>query len=467
MRFTNRRVLVTGGAGGLGRALAEAFAREGAELLLTDREERAVREVADSLRRRGHRAEACAFDVTDERAVHEALEASQRVGGPLDVVINNAGVGHTGATADAPMDVWRRLWAVHVEGPLHVVHAVLPRMRRRGRGHLVLVSSGQAFFRLPGWGPYAASKAAAAVASETMAHELRREGIAVTTVYPYLVDTGFYAGLRGETLGARLAVRLAPRLADPPERVARRILEAVARGRRTELVNPLNRLGVASVALPPLAGLLGRLGAWAMAMEPPRFGSLGGFRIEEWMRGTHEFAPGFGPPGKRPMRFHAEWGPEELRRWFDPRSPEFLVNTCSGRIWVDGLCEGAPFEGRFELRYHIDRSVRYELRFEVGGERYLYVGEKSGFGPLNLATTHTTAFGTIVRARDGALVSRSVLRFRLPELPSMLGSLRRVRAERSGTGGWTGASQQNVAGSAVPSASATAGGAGRVSSTAS
>ncbi len=431
MRFEGQRVLITGAGGGLGRALATAFAAEGAELLLADREEEPVRRLADELRATGTRPEALVFDVTDRSAVFAALGEAQRRGGPLDVVLNNAGVGHTGPAADTPVETWRRLWSVHVEGPLHVVQAVLPTMRRRARGHLVLVSSGQAFFRLPGWGPYAASKAAAAVFHETLAHELRREGIAVTTAYPYLIDTGFYEGLQAPTLGSRLMVRLAPRLADRPERVARRIVEAVAAGRRVELVHPLNRLGTLSVALPPMAALLGRAGAALAAFDAPRFDRLGGFRVTEWMRGEHEFAPGFGPEGKRPMRFYAEWGPWELGRWLDPRSTEFLVNACSGRIWIDGLCEGVPFEGRFLLRYHVDRSVRYEFRFEAGAERYLYVGEKSGFGPFNLATTHTTAFGTLVRERDGALVSRSVLRFRLRELPAMVASLRRTAPERA------------------------------------
>ena len=429
--FQDQRILVTGAGGGLGAALARSFARRSAELVLTDRDAEALERVARELRTRGTRVETLAFDVTDRSAVFSALHEAQRKGGPFDVVVNNAGVGHTGPAADTDPKVYRRLWAIHVEGPLHVVQATLPAMRRRGRGHYVLVSSGQAFFRLPGWGPYAATKAAAAVMSETMAHELRREGIGVTTAYPYLIATGFYDDLQAPTLGSRLMVRLAPKLADRPERVAERIVQAVAKGRRVEMVNPINRLGTLTVAIPPLGGLVGRLAALGAGFDLPTVRGLGGFRIAEWMRGEHEFAPGFGPPGKRPMRFYAEWGPDDLAGWLNPRSPEFLVNTCTGRMWVDGLCEGVPFEGRFELRHHIDRSVRYELHFEVDGERYLYVGEKSGFALHNLLTTHTTAFGTIVRERDGALVSRSVLRFRLPELPSMLGSFRRIRASRS------------------------------------
>jgi short-subunit dehydrogenase len=115
-------------------------------------------------------------------------------------------------------------------------------MQRRRSGHIVNVSSGQAFFRLPTWGPYATIKLALGAFSEMLRFELRKHGIAVTTVYPFMVDTGFYRGIEGETWSQRMSMKLVPYYSMRPDSVARIIVRAIEQRRAVETVHPLNDL---------------------------------------------------------------------------------------------------------------------------------------------------------------------------------------------------------------------------------
>src|SRR5512142_2384061 len=89
-----------------------------------------------------------------------------------------------------------------------------------------------------------------------------------------------------------------------------------------------------------------------------RHGLLG-FKMDEVMTGTHEFEPGAGPAGRRPMEFKVTWGTERFVEWLDPKSPKFLVNDLAGTVTVDGLCQDTPCKGVLELRYFDQHRIRY------------------------------------------------------------------------------------------------------------
>jgi len=150
-----------------------------------------------------------------------------------------------------------------------------------------------------------------------------------------------------------------------------------------------------------------------------RNGSLG-FSLTEVMRGEHQFEPGFGETGWRPMSFRVQWGPQRLRDWLNPRSDAFLTQPLRGTVSIAGLCEDATCEGTLELRYFNEHRIRYAFSFEVAGESYRLVAEKVNIQPWNLPVSHTTCFGTLVESRSGRLVSRSVTYFRLSALLSFL-----------------------------------------------
>lgn len=256
--LAGKRVLVTGAAAGIGRRLAEGLAADGALLVLVDRHATPLEETAAACRAKGVDVRSFALDLTDAAAVAAMVRAVQAAGG-IDILVNNAGIGHAGELADTPLETWRRLMDVNFWAPLALTYAFLPAWLERGHGHVVNISSGQAFFRLPTWGPYTISKLALGAFSELLGIETAGRGLRVTTVYPFMVNTGFYDGIKGESVMGKLSMRLVPYYSMSPERVAERILAAIRREKRLEFVSALNGAGVAMRALPPLADLTGRL----------------------------------------------------------------------------------------------------------------------------------------------------------------------------------------------------------------
>ncbi|MBM4372526.1 MAG: SDR family oxidoreductase [Deltaproteobacteria bacterium] len=240
-------VLITGGAGGIGLAAAREFAAGGYRVLLSDRDPARLAAAAEAL---GGGVETFAVDVTDRAAVEACATEILRRHGGLDVLVNNAGVGFHGEIAETGLDTWRMLLDVNFWGPLYHIYAFLPSMRERGRGHIVNVSSGQAFIKMPTWGAYAAIKAALGVASEVLHWELRKHGIRVTTVYPGMVNTGFYKGVETHTLGGKLSMLLLPLYSMSPARMGRILVRAVAREEKVELSNLHNRFAWFTQGLP-------------------------------------------------------------------------------------------------------------------------------------------------------------------------------------------------------------------------
>lgn len=264
-KLAGRTVLITGAAGGIGAALTKAFAEAGANLVLSDVDARGLDKLEARYETEGITVWTHVCDVTDRDAVFALAERVNADTGGVDVLINNAGVGHHGALEDTTLDAWRRLVEVNLFGPLHHVYAFLPSMRTRRRGHIVNISSGQAFLRLPTWGAYAAVKAALGVFSDTLYHELRPRGIQVTTIYPYMVNTSFYEPPEeGDRTAHRWSMRLLPIYSSRPETVARAVLRAVQRGQREERTHLVNDLAYFMNAVPPLAAATRRVVNWML-----------------------------------------------------------------------------------------------------------------------------------------------------------------------------------------------------------
>ncbi len=263
--FRGQRVLITGAAGGIGAALATQLAQRGARLFLTDLRGEALQDVAASLGGAEVHAQAC--DAGDGEAIAGLAAKVTEIWGGLDILINNAGIGHNGAIQDTPITQWEALFRVNLLGPIRHVEAFLPMMQAAGRGHIVNISSGQAFFRLPSWGAYACSKVALAAYSELLGLELERQSIHVTTVYPFLADTGFYGGIDAETSLGRWSVKLMPYYAMSPARVARRTLQAMRVKRKVAWISPFNLFGYYMRLFPPLADAVGRVGT-ALLVRP-------------------------------------------------------------------------------------------------------------------------------------------------------------------------------------------------------
>ncbi len=258
--FKNRRLLITGAAGGIGFCTAREFAKAGADLIVTDVDAEGLARAQEALSCYGVEVLRRVVDVTQRNQVEELAGWVIHAVGGLDILINNAGVGYQAALADTPLEAWNHLLGVNLLGPLYHVYAFLPHFRQKGSGHIVNISSGQAFFRLPTWGAYASVKAALGIFSEILHYELRRQNIKVTTVYPFLVNTPFYSNLHAESWSGRMAMRLIPYTSMRPEKVGRIIFKAVKRQARVETVSVVNDLGQYVRSVPYAGDLLALTG---------------------------------------------------------------------------------------------------------------------------------------------------------------------------------------------------------------
>ncbi|MGH8780230.1 oxidoreductase [Paraburkholderia sp.] len=176
-----RTWFITGVSSGFGRALAERLVERGERVVGTFRND-AGAAAFDALA--PDRSFGVVVDVTDEAAVHRAIDAAEaRIGG-IDVLVNNAGFGLEGAVEEVTLDQARHQFEVNVFGPITAIQAVLPYMRKRRAGHIVNVSSMGGITTFPGLGLYHGSKFALEGISESLAKEIAPLGIKVTLVEP-------------------------------------------------------------------------------------------------------------------------------------------------------------------------------------------------------------------------------------------------------------------------------------------
>jgi 2-hydroxycyclohexanecarboxyl-CoA dehydrogenase len=227
--MVNKLVVVTGAGGGIGRATAAAFAAAGATVVCTDIDGDAAEKTAALSAERGGagRAERC--DVTDAAAV--ALLAGRI--GPVDVLVNNAGVGMTGRFADMTLDDWRWIRSVNLDGVVHACAAFGPGMVARRSGQVVNVSSGLAYTMRATEGAYVATKAAVLALSRCLRADWAEYGVGVTAVCPGVIDTPIVGSTRylGDRGDARTRARIEQvfRRGHSPETVARAIVAAAER----------------------------------------------------------------------------------------------------------------------------------------------------------------------------------------------------------------------------------------------
>ena len=248
--FVGAVVLVTGAGGGLGRALALAFAGAGARVAALDRDLEALAGTAAALAAAGivHVTETC--DVSDEAAVRRAVDAVRAALGPIDVLVNNAGITHRSAFAATRPEVLRRVMAVNYFGAVHATHAALPDLLAR-RGLVITLSSVAGFAPLIARTGYAASKHALHGFVESLRSEVEPAGVRLLLVCPSFIATG----IEHHALGADGAPARHPQAIvgarSSPEDVAARILQAAARGQRLLLPDRVSRLAWWTMRLAP------------------------------------------------------------------------------------------------------------------------------------------------------------------------------------------------------------------------
>ena len=174
--LAGKRALVTGGASGIGKAIAERLAAAGAELVLVDLNEAALCEAAADFERRGTRVRTYVLDVTDTSRITGLKEQVARDLGPIDVLVNNAGLVFGGGFLDMPLEKHLTTYRVNTLGLVAMTHAFLPDLIAGSDGHVVNVASASGYIGLPFGATYASSKWAVLGFSESLALELELQG---------------------------------------------------------------------------------------------------------------------------------------------------------------------------------------------------------------------------------------------------------------------------------------------------
>jgi uncharacterized protein len=249
MEIRGKRVLITGASRGIGEALAHSFAEAGAIVALVARTEDSLRALAAELGGTARPA-----DLSDSKQVATLIQRVEDEAGPIDVLVNNAGIESTGSFTDVPDDELRRVTEVNYLAPAELCRQAIPRMLRRGGGHIVNVSSNAGIAVFPGLVTYSASKAALSHFTAGLRADLRGLPIGTTLVELGAVPTDLLAKADNYEPTAKAfhrSYRLRVAVDVPREKVAEEVVKAVRKGRR-------------HVRLPK------RTGAFAMVVEAPR-----------------------------------------------------------------------------------------------------------------------------------------------------------------------------------------------------
>ncbi len=237
--FAGRVAVVTGGASGIGRALATALDHAGARVVIADLDGARAEEVARTL---GPRAHAEPVDVTDPLAVRRLVEDTVAREGGIDLLFNNAGIAVFADARDTSLDDWNRQIDVNLRGVVHGIAAAYPIMVGQGRGHIINTASAAGLLPVPANIAYAATKHAVVGLSLTLRAEGRHYGVRVSVVCPGLIQTPIVqaakiVGPTRETILADPRLRLYS-----ADRLARAVLRGIRRNRALIPFTPEVRL---------------------------------------------------------------------------------------------------------------------------------------------------------------------------------------------------------------------------------
>jgi NAD(P)-dependent dehydrogenase (short-subunit alcohol dehydrogenase family) len=249
--FRDRVAVITGGAGGIGMAMARAFAARGARLVLADLDEAALQRAVDALTAGGAQALGVPTDVTKLESVQALADAAVRRFGAVHIACNNAGVATFGLIANATHRDWQFTMSVNFWGVVHGVETFVPLLLAQGGGgHIVNTASMAGLVGMQWLGIYSASKFAVVGLTEALQRELKPAGIGVSVLCPMIVATNINENsvrMRPPELRNDGEEPVLPSAAEmkggtiPPEEVGRRVVRAIERNDLYILTHPEQR----------------------------------------------------------------------------------------------------------------------------------------------------------------------------------------------------------------------------------
>jgi gluconate 5-dehydrogenase len=187
--LTGKRALITGSSKGIGYALAKGLSGAGAAIVINGRDEERLTAAARKLEGEGVEASKAVFDVTDPAAVKAGVEKIETEIGPIDILINNAGMQHRGPLEDFPDEAWDTLMRTNINSVFNVGKAVAKHMIARKRGKIINICSVQTALARPGIAPYVASKGAVANLTKGMCTDWAKHGLQINGLAPGYFET--------------------------------------------------------------------------------------------------------------------------------------------------------------------------------------------------------------------------------------------------------------------------------------
>jgi len=198
MRFKNKVAVITGGAQGIGRAIALGMAREGAKIVVADLQSEKANAVAGEVKEFGSEARGVGVDVADETSVNQLANATFAAFGRVDILVNDAGVYLKSSVVDMSEADWDRTLDVNLGGNFLCCRAFVPAMRAQKSGRIISMASGIGHYGMKQFSHYAASKAAIIGFVKSLARELGPDGITVNAICPGSANTAMPRGHRSE-----------------------------------------------------------------------------------------------------------------------------------------------------------------------------------------------------------------------------------------------------------------------------
>jgi uncharacterized protein len=248
--FKDRWALVTGASAGIGAAIARELAGHGAKLILTARRADRLEALAKELEANGTEVRVVPADLLDPDAPRQIYEATVGAGVPVDILINNAGLGQFGVFARSPIDQELAQIRVNCEAMVHLARLFVPHMVERRRGWVLVVASTASFQPIPYLNTYAATKVFDRFFSQALAEEVKEYGVKVTALCPGPTESEFWDVSRANAFKRRI---------QPTQEVAKLGVDAMARGKRTIIANVPGRISAFMVRFLPV-GLI----AWGI-----------------------------------------------------------------------------------------------------------------------------------------------------------------------------------------------------------
>jgi all-trans-retinol dehydrogenase (NAD+) len=233
-----KTVLITGGAMGMGRALAHLFLKDKTRVILVDIKREELEKTASELRRLGE-VHPYVCDISDREKVYELAEKVHKEVGKIDILVNNAGIVFGGRFLDVPDDHHKKTMDVNIMGMMWMTKAFLPDLLEKKEGHIINLSSAAGLMGVPELTSYCASKHAVIGFTESLQFELMRNGIKdirFTIICPSYVATGMFEGVKPPRLTRWLT----------PDEMAKKIYKAMKKNRSMLIVPRLARISVLS-----------------------------------------------------------------------------------------------------------------------------------------------------------------------------------------------------------------------------